>query len=147
MLWNLNFLLIVIDLPAFLLIPACIPLQMDHFKITVSFVLCDCPLDNIASETCSVTAPSHLFLLSWPDYYFSVMLCPLSLFVGGSFENRRVFWRGVQRHPEMRGGPVETVGPSAGQRGGRGKPKAQMGPCVENPQREAGEHLEGMAAL
>lgn len=46
----------------------------------------------------------------------------------------------MRRHPETRGGPVEA----AGQCGIRGKPKAQMGPCVNSDRREAGEHLEGM---
>lgn len=51
MLWNLNFLLTVLDLPAFLLIPVCIPRQVEFcpFKIkgqNVSFVLCDRPLES-----------------------------------------------------------------------------------------------------
>lgn len=51
MLWNLNFLLIVIDLPAFVLIRVCIPRQVEFcpFKIkgqNVSSVLCDRPLDS-----------------------------------------------------------------------------------------------------
>lgn len=45
MLRNLNFLLMIVYLPKFLILPFFTPLQMGHLKLTVSFVLCDRSLE------------------------------------------------------------------------------------------------------